>query len=218
MCRKLVNATLLLQKLVNTAFLSRKLINTRSSIAFYDLLDSSIAPHIMPHWSNVIFICGSERLVSCFKVRIMDDCQSLVSCFSCKLCFTSEAGFSNIQHQKNPGNLNFFCFPPFSSPLLDLSNVFPLHDHSKPFQKWLQNFSRMFFQISPGFRLLLLMHPSLVASRPCTSTKLTICPHQVFKALTPFKCILPSNSSNKCFPLSLFCPMQGLWWNYEWPK
>ena len=40
-----------LQKLVNMAFLSWKCVNTIFlSIAFKDLLDSSIAPHIKPHW------------------------------------------------------------------------------------------------------------------------------------------------------------------------
>ena len=40
---------ILSRKLVNAAFLLRKLVDTRSSIAFYDLLDSSIAAHIKPH-------------------------------------------------------------------------------------------------------------------------------------------------------------------------
>ena len=42
--------SVLSQKFVNTAFLSQNFINTRSSIASKDLLDSSIAPHIMPHY------------------------------------------------------------------------------------------------------------------------------------------------------------------------
>ena len=43
------------RKFVNTAFLSRKFINTHSSIAFEDLVDSSIAPHIKPHWSGLVW-------------------------------------------------------------------------------------------------------------------------------------------------------------------
>ena len=38
------------RKFVNTALLLQKFINTRLSIAFKDLLNSSIAPHIKPHW------------------------------------------------------------------------------------------------------------------------------------------------------------------------
>ena len=37
-------------KWVNTAFLSQNFVNTRSSIAFKDMLRSSIAPQIVLHW------------------------------------------------------------------------------------------------------------------------------------------------------------------------
>ena len=47
--QRFVNTAFLSRKCVKREFLSRKFINTRSSIAFKDLVDSSIAPHIKPH-------------------------------------------------------------------------------------------------------------------------------------------------------------------------
>ena len=63
--QKIVNTTFVSRKGVNTAFLSRKFIDTRSSIAFCDLLDSSIAPHIKPHciilvyYTEIVYKIGS---------------------------------------------------------------------------------------------------------------------------------------------------------------
>ena len=54
--RKCVNTAFLSRKFVNTAFLSRKFVNTRSSIAFKDMLRSSIAPQIVLHWIRAFWV------------------------------------------------------------------------------------------------------------------------------------------------------------------
>ena len=68
MSRKFVNTVFLSRKFVNTAFLSQKFIDTRSSIAFYDLLDSSMAPHIKPHCRRRDFKTSAELWMHCWYV------------------------------------------------------------------------------------------------------------------------------------------------------
>ena len=138
-----------------------------------------ILPFRCLDWSN-----GPERLISCFNVRINDDCQRFVSYFSCKLSFAPEGEIVKI---KNPGKswINVFCFPPISSSAI----IFHCMTIQSLFRSAGKNFFRMFFQISPSSNplllllLLVLMHPSLVTSGRCTSIKLLpLCSHQVFQA------------------------------------
>ena len=176
-------------------------------------------------FANRVLFAGT--IVPSLAGRIMDDCQSFVSYFSCKLPFNPDSW--KYPSKQIPGIQSLGCLVPthlFFFTRAKLGHVVPLHDHSKPFQRCGKTFLDVFPNFSPS------PSSSPLPSSPFDAIAASegggcISGLHKYKAPTLFPPSFPrfnppSNASSCCLLTVkrniLFCPMQHLWWNYEWPK